>query len=123
MNLAPEIAAAVISSGCTCVLFWLGRKRRQHKQPERMPRIESETVPTGELLKLIQRQHGLCAISGLPLTPAQASLDRVYGSRGDTRNGSVRIVIREIKRLKGDLPDARFLEICRAVAKHQEQEQ
>ena len=121
MNLAPEIAAAFITAACTIFVFIMrDRRRKKHYNASHMPRIESESVHAGVLVKLMRRQGGRCAISGMELTENQASIERLYGTPGNYENGSVRIVMRDIKRLKRDMPDEKFLRICKAVAKHQE---
>ena len=101
----------------TAVAGWIGakvhRKKRHGKVDDGSYRQVSEVVHTRKMLELMQRQHGVCAISGVPLTESNASIERLYGRPGEYDNGSVRLVDRDIKRLKGDWPDDKFLKICK----------
>lgn len=72
------------------------------------------------------RQQGCCALTGVPLTlliktkdtgKTTASLDRIDSSKGYTVD-NVQWVHKDINFMKQDLPESRFIELCRLVATH-----
>jgi hypothetical protein len=76
-------------------------------------------------------QRRLCALSGLPITFSEtaildrtghttASLDRIDSTKGYIV-GNIQWVHRDINRLKWDLPEDRFIELCRIVTEYQNQ--
>lgn len=75
------------------------------------------------LSELLRAQDFRCAISGLPLPPrigrekGGASLDRIDSSK-DYIKGNVQWVLTDVNKMKTDLPQDRFIEICRAIARH-----
>ena len=119
--ISPEVTAAIIGGVfaiCSTVLAYrLGRSRPRRNLGD-MPEIESEQLGTRQMFKLLEKGNFRCALTGLPLNHDNASIDREYGPRGVHDNGMTRLVRRDIKRLKGDFPDDKFRELCRAVAEY-----
>lgn len=78
-----------------------------------------------EAVDLFHAQRGLCALTGIPLTlPKQppdnsgtASLDRIDSEQGYVA-GNVQWVHKDINRMKQNLAQARFVELCSLVAEH-----
>lgn len=72
--------------------------------------------------KLVQEQHGLCAVSGIPLQfdgavtdpELTCSLDRI-DSAGHYEPGNLQVVCRFINRWKGDTPNAEFRRLIELV--------
>jgi hypothetical protein len=68
------------------------------------------------------KQDKKCALSGLPIKfgitnqdkESNASLDRIDSSLGYTKN-NIQWVTKEINRMKMDLDEHRFIELCRAI--------
>ena len=59
-----------------------------------------------------------CALTGLRLALLEtASLDRIDSGRGYV-NGNVQWVHKHVNKMKNDLPESVFIEMCKAVAKH-----
>jgi hypothetical protein len=79
--------------------------------------------------RLFLRQSGCCRLTGWPLVLPRhgrsvvrgtASLDRIENSRGYIR-GNVQWLHADINRMKYTHSEARFIELCEAVAKHQQE--
>lgn len=76
------------------------------------------------ILKLFEKQKGLCSLSNVPLTLRKtsndysftASLDRIDSSKGYIK-GNVQWVHKWINKMKLDLPQERFLEFCNLVTR------
>jgi len=79
-----------------------------------------------ELLHTQQNNH--CALSGLPISISNtvrgdmhgettASLDRIESNKGYTRD-NVQWVHKDINKMKMDLDEKEFIELCKAVAIH-----
>lgn len=91
-----------------------------------MKRNLSFDVTIQEIWNLYLEQHGLCAISGLPInftpnykdkTINTASLDRIDSSLGYTKN-NVHWVHKRINEMKMDLKLDRLLELCYMVTNY-----
>jgi hypothetical protein len=78
---------------------------------------------------LFEKQNRLCALSGIPITLKHgykgcnvdwkgftASLDRIDSEKGYVE-GNVQWVHEDINYIKRDLPEGRFIELCKAVSK------
>lgn len=85
-------------------------------------------VTMGYLWSLYTDQGGRCAFTGWPLTfhatyrakkTKTASLDRIDSSLGYIE-GNLQWVHRDVNRLKKNMSDERFLELCSAIHNHQE---
>lgn len=79
-----------------------------------------------DLLTILEKQDHLCAISGLPLTCTlkkgtkfwtNASIDRVDAG-GSYEPHNIQLVCRAVNSWRSDLPLETFIEVCRAVARH-----
>jgi len=72
-----------------------------------------------QLKQLIEAQEFRCSLSGEKLSPDNAELDHKIplstGGRCDIEN--LQWVLAEINRMKGTMGQARFIELCRKVAK------
>lgn len=76
-------------------------------------------VSLQHLHDVLQAQEGLCALTGEPLvfaakhpTPQTASLDRIDSSLGYIE-GNVQWLHKDVNKMKNDLSQERFLEICK----------
>lgn len=74
------------------------------------------------LWSLYEQQDGKCALSGLSISfaekttePNEASLDRIDSSIGYIE-GNVQWVHKDINKMKMDLPQERFIELCKLVS-------
>jgi hypothetical protein len=82
------------------------------------------------LQELLEKQQYKCVVSGLPISMSRsckkkhstyseqtASLDRIDSSKGYLSN-NVQWVHKDINRMKQNFSEARFLELCKLVAKN-----
>jgi hypothetical protein len=76
------------------------------------------------LLELNDKQHGLCAISGISLNWEsgkrpfdRASIDRIDSSKGYTLDNT-QLVLDSVNRAKSDLPQEQFLELCKLIVNY-----
>lgn len=77
------------------------------------------------LLSLYEKQKGLCAISGLPMTHISGqgkqafniSIDRIDSSR-NYEEDNVQLVCCALNIMKSDFIEQDFIKICKAVAEH-----
>jgi hypothetical protein len=88
------------------------------------------TLTSEAIFALLEKQGYVCALTGLPIDLAEscrkhitgettASLDRVDSSKGYVA-GNVQWLHKDVNKMKWDLSQERFVEICRLVArKHQ----
>jgi hypothetical protein len=68
------------------------------------------------LIKMYESQQGRCALSGIPFdSDHKPSIDRVDSLRGYLRD-NVQLVTLEVNRMKTNLSQELFLELCNAVA-------
>jgi hypothetical protein len=90
------------------------------------------SVTRDECFALLSWQSYRCALSGLPLAVAgnvgdhyhgatTASLDRMDSSAGYTAE-NIQWVHKDVNKMKMDLCQDRFIEICQAVARHADAE-
>ena len=72
------------------------------------------------------QQKGKCALTGLNITFAEtarqrkfatASLDRIDSSKGYIKD-NVQWIHKDIQRMKMDLSEEKFLDLCQKVVKH-----
>jgi len=74
-------------------------------------------ITSSSVLELVKRQGFRCALTGLPLTPATASLDHVQplsqGGMHEIEN--CQVVRSDINRAKGTMNNEQFIAMCRAV--------
>lgn len=79
-----------------------------------------------DLLRAHERQNGLCALTGEPMTcrlergiitRTNASIDRVVPG-GEYTPENIRLVCVAINKLRGNMSDAEFIEWCRKVANY-----
>jgi hypothetical protein len=82
-------------------------------------------VTKEQLMSLWQGQSGLCALTGEPMThikgigrvPTNGSVDQIVPS-GGYLDGNMRMVCLKANEMKGDSPDADFIEWCRKVLRN-----
>lgn len=77
-------------------------------------------VDWGYLFDLWDKQNGLCAYSGLPLSleahhPHTISLDRIDSNKGYVR-GNLQLVSWSVNKMKQDLSEDLFLDLCVKIA-------
>jgi hypothetical protein len=96
-------------------------KERRHKRNEKenaSPWIEHSE---GDFRDLLYQQGGRCAVSGLRLTPENASVDHTIPvSKGGTHElSNLRLVVWGVNKAMGDVEDAEFHLMCIQVADYQ----
>jgi hypothetical protein len=88
------------------------------------------TIGRGRLFDLLKEQRYRCTLTGMEIGIAvssrahqrggsTASVDRIDSSQGYVE-GNVQRVHKDVNRMKWELPQDRFIEICRMVAKKHE---
>lgn len=77
-------------------------------------------ISEDDLRSLWERQGGLCALTGQPMTVADAEIDHIIPqSRGGSHElSNLRWTTRAANQAKGDLLDSEFLALCNQVAEH-----
>lgn len=101
-----------------------------YKGRVRSKRILDFTVTIEEAWNLFLEQDKKCAISGLPIQfarsaknsedhPKTASLDRIDSSKGYI-SGNIQWVHKDVQKIKMDLSEIRFFELCRLVVENME---
>lgn len=95
---------------------------------KRRSKILDIEITTTDIHKLYQKQHGLCALTGLPMThkaytrkgnqhiihKMNLSVDRIDSDKGYTKD-NVQLVGAIINRMKSDLYNKEFISLCRSV--------
>lgn len=85
-------------------------------------------VSMEEAFELLDKQGCRCALTGVPIQIADtgkehlrggttASLDRIDSGLGYV-HGNIQWILKDLNQMKMDLPQERFIELCRLVAKH-----
>jgi 5-methylcytosine-specific restriction endonuclease McrA len=96
------------------------RTRQATTESECAPKEKgaSNSVKWSEIKQLVESQEYRCALTGLPLTPATASLDHVIPlSRGGEHIiANAQVIADFVNRAKGSMTNAEFIEMCVAVA-------
>jgi hypothetical protein len=77
-------------------------------------------IPLEEIDRLWDAQNGRCALTGRAMTHdrndhCKRSLDRIDSSRGYIA-GNIQWVCTKINKLKNNMPDGEFIQICKEVA-------
>lgn len=99
------------------------RSYLQYLRAKAVQRKKVGGVISVDALELLwQTQHGLCALTGWPMTmelangvvPTNCSLDRIDSGQGYVV-GNVQLVCRAANVAKSDLSTADFVKMCRAV--------
>lgn len=92
-----------------------GHTKRRSRQGSGSGRLTQ-----ADLLAVVERQGGLCALTGRRLRPEIANIDHVVplvrGGRHELEN--LQVVHKDANRMKGSLSNAEFVAICREVAAH-----
>ena len=103
---------------------------KQYYTRRRGEKQRSTSVATDELLALHERQGGLCALTGVPMTCllvrgqpcfTNASLDRIEPGGAYTID-NIRLVCVGINRFRGHLPVDDYIEWCRKVVNFHDKE-
>lgn len=84
-----------------------------------------ECISTDALEVLWVDQHGMCKLSGWPMTmelakgvvPTNASIDRISSDAGYVL-GNVQLVCRAVNVAKSDLAQSKFLQLCKAITEN-----
>lgn len=121
------------SCGCAAKQFKIGKESKLWQGCGDIPaeywnRIVSQAVKRNiqveitiqDAWSILDKQKGICAITGLPIKfgrrwETTASIDRIDSSKGYI-NSNVQWVHKDVNRMKNDFPLERFLEICTLVA-------
>ena len=80
--------------------------------------------PTAKRIRqLIEDQQYRCAMTGIELSPDDANLDHIVpiSAGGEHVMGNVQVVHRVINQMKSTLPKDDFINWCRKIALHAEQ--
>lgn len=90
------------------------------KTPTRVERGITLEVSREDMVKLFNKQNGICAISGVKLTaacgdPDKVSIDRKDSSKSYTKS-NVQLVTQQINVAKSDYTDKDFVRMCINVA-------
>lgn len=111
---------ASISGNWSRYLHRLTRGSRGHKG----------TLTRQDLLVVLARQGGLCALTGVPMTCqlekgvrllTNASVDRINAG-GPYDLDNIRLVCNAVNRWRSDIPDRDYIAWCRHVVAHAERE-
>lgn len=80
--------------------------------------IQDESTTKNDLMELIARQNYRCRLSGMRLTPNEASLDHItpVSDGGDHEIANLQWVHRDVNKMKGTMTQERFIDLCRMVA-------
>lgn len=90
---------------------------KYYQRNARVRGIEFNITPE-EMWSVWVKQNGSCAYTGMKLTHGiDASLDRIDSSKPYTVD-NVQWVLKDINKMKMDLFNDRFIELCRMVANH-----
>ena len=85
------------------------------KQCAQMRHLEC-SVSIAALQEQWERQHGYCALSGLPISiKVNASIDRIDSNIGYV-TGNIQWVHNDVNLMKNHLDQAYFIEMCRRIA-------
>lgn len=84
---------------------------------KKVARQLEKTATRGELLSLAEKQGYRCALSGIQLSPDDASLDHIksVANGGSHEIDNLQILHKEINRMKGTLSNEEFIALCRKV--------
>lgn len=122
LGLHPDTAREKIRDirdalGCKSSQELLGIRRRSPHQSEIMEVSEADRLTPLFLLELIKQQDHRCALSGVALTPQDATLDhKIPISKGGTHDRSnVHWVHKDVNAAKGTMTKEEFLAMCQRV--------
>jgi hypothetical protein len=75
----------------------------------------------GDFFNMLIEQRGRCAVSGLPLTPENVSIDHILPViKGGTHElANLRLVVWGVNRAMSDMEDAEFIQLCIQIADYQ----
>lgn len=58
-----------------------------------------------------------CRLSGLPIDKRSGSIDRIDSSKGYIE-GNIQWVHKDVNKMKNNLPQDRFVELCKLIGEH-----
>lgn len=87
---------------------------------QKLDTLKNEKVTAKALLKLIEAQSHKCALSGVDLTPENASLDHIVPLSAGGLNvmANVQVLDAKVNQAKGTMSQNEFLALCRAVVEY-----
>jgi 5-methylcytosine-specific restriction endonuclease McrA len=96
-------------------------KERAHKRNKKENATAWIEHSEGDFRAMLIEQRGLCAVSGLRLTPENVSVDHIIPvSKGGTHDMSnLRLVVWSVNEAMGTREDAEFIHLCIRVADYQ----
>ncbi len=104
----------------------LGKQRLRKLCNNLRYRDKNSTVTTEDLLSLFEKQKGLCALTGFPLTfnsgtlskvTTNMSVDRIDQHKG-YRIDNIRLVCDQANRMRSILSDEELKQWCHAILQH-----
>jgi hypothetical protein len=111
-DLALDIVSRVIRK-------WIcERSYKRNKRENVAPWVEHCEA---DFFNMIVQQQGRCAVSNVPLTPDNVSIDHIVPViKGGTHElSNLRLVAWDVNRAMSSLDDDDFIELCRQVINHQ----
>ena len=95
---------------------------RKPVHPETQAELVGTTAPRGpvsteNVLRLLEHQQYLCALTGRKLTPQTAAIDHIVPVRRDGEHviENAQILHKDVNRAKGSLTSQEFIDLCREV--------
>lgn len=98
---------------------WRKERRNKRNMKENAARWIDHTK--ADFFDLLVQQQGRCAVSNVPLTPENVSIDHIVPIiKGGTHElSNLRLVAWSVNDAMGSLDDVDFIELCMRVANHQ----
>lgn len=85
----------------------------------RRKRYDHETATAFELWAIAKRQRNRCALSGLPLTIHNISIDHIIplSKGGNSLKGNLQLLDKRINQMKHVMSEKELIELCRSIVK------
>jgi len=82
----------------------------------------AKSITANQILKIVEDQNYICALSGRKLTPENASVDHIVPlSKNGTHDiSNIWIIDLKVNLAKGTMSVEEFISMCKDVAKFQE---
>ena len=73
------------------------------------------TISIKKLQKILDKQNGRCALSGMDIRNSNKSLDRIDSSKG-YHEKNIQWIHKDINRMKSDFDEKYFIDLCKLIA-------